>query len=193
MRHACREARIPTAPLAPALPCPSCSKSRPLSISDWNMAKLQKVSSCSHCWLSLGPSSPTRFPSTLLLLLSRQAMPASSIHCLSLLPCVLQGVNTSLPSLLHPSAAFGTPHTIDASNVSLTLKCADPRTSKVFTIPEFTLAFSIYCDVIHSAFPSRHQELDDYLSIILNFAIQFGGSGFYNYHHLFLASTSACL
>ncbi|KAL7864388.1 hypothetical protein AOLI_G00158080 [Acnodon oligacanthus] len=106
---------------------------------------------------------------------------------------ILQGANVSLSSLLHPSAACGAPRTIDTGDVSLTLKSADPRTSKVLTAPEFTLAFSIYRDVICSAFPSRRQELDDYLSILLDLAVHFGGSGFYDYHRLFSACASARL
>ncbi|KAL6457735.1 hypothetical protein MHYP_G00346980 [Metynnis hypsauchen] len=38
-----QEPGIPASPPAPVLPCPSCSKSKPLSISDWTIAKLQKV------------------------------------------------------------------------------------------------------------------------------------------------------
>ncbi|KAL7845265.1 hypothetical protein AOLI_G00234570 [Acnodon oligacanthus] len=72
---------------------------------------------------------------------------------------------------------------IDVTDVSLTLKSADSRTFKVLSSPE--LAFSIYHEVICSAFPSKHQELDDYLSIILDLAVHFGGLCSYDYHCLF--------
>ncbi|KAL7875361.1 hypothetical protein AOLI_G00103240 [Acnodon oligacanthus] len=41
--HKRRDHEEPRTPTAPALPRPSCSKSGPPSISDWNVAKLQKV------------------------------------------------------------------------------------------------------------------------------------------------------
>lgn len=57
--------------------------------------------------------------------------------------------------------------------------------SKDLTPTEFALAFSIYRDIICSVYPDRRTELDDYLSIILDMAVRFGGTGFYNYHVLF--------
>ncbi|KAL7887437.1 hypothetical protein AOLI_G00051580 [Acnodon oligacanthus] len=88
-------------------------------------------------------------------------------------PWILQDADVSLPLLLHPFAASSALHTTDAGDVSLTLKSADPRMSKDRTAPEFTLTFSIYRDVICSAFLSRCQELNDYLSIILDLAVHF--------------------
>eukprot|EP00064_Thunnus_orientalis_P025005 superscaffoldBa00011695_g25330 len=54
--------------------------------------------------------------------------------------------------------------------------------SKDLTPTDFAFTFSLYRDVICSAFLKRRAELDDYLSIVLDMALRFGGTGFYIYH-----------
>ncbi|KAL7864646.1 hypothetical protein AOLI_G00160660 [Acnodon oligacanthus] len=181
----------------PWFPRPSCFKLRPPSTSDWTMAKTTEGLQLQA--LQAQPR-PLLADSSFSLYTTHPAVPpgdarlfgpplvSSALHAQ-----ILQGADVCLPSLLHPSAASGAPCTIDTGDVSHTFKSADACASKVLTTPEFTLAFSIYRDVICSAFPSRRQELDDYLSIILDLAVRFGESGFYEYHHLFSAGTSAHL
>ncbi|XDV17039.1 hypothetical protein PO909_016490 [Leuciscus waleckii] len=65
--------------------------------------------------------------------------------------------------------------------------------SKDLTPTEFALAFSIYRDIIFSVYPDRRTELDDYLSVILDMAVRFGGTGFYNYHVLFATQVAGQL
>ncbi|XP_049340789.1 uncharacterized protein LOC125804934 [Astyanax mexicanus] len=105
---------------------------------------------------------------------------------------ILQGADVDLSSLLLPSPSSA-PRVIDTGDISLTLHQPGPRVSKILSAAEFAFAFSIFRDVICSAFPSRRQELDDYLSLILDMAIRFGGSGFYEYHRLFSARAAARL
>ncbi|KAE8296921.1 hypothetical protein D5F01_LYC03533 [Larimichthys crocea] len=58
------------------------------------------------------------------------------------------------------------------------------------TAPEFTIAFSLYHNVICSTFPDRRSELDHYLSLIIDLALWFGGNCFYLYHILFTSQTT---
>ncbi|KAG9277653.1 endothelial lipase [Astyanax mexicanus] len=106
---------------------------------------------------------------------------------------ILQGADVDLSSLLRPSAAAAAPRLLDVGGVSLTLGSSESRASKILTVPEFALAFSTFRDVICAVFPARRQELDDYLSIILDMAVRYGGSGFYEYHRLFSAQAAARL
>lgn len=53
--------------------------------------------------------------------------------------------------------------------------------------------FSLNRDVFCTAFPSRRQELKTYLTIVLNFALRFGGTSFYQYHIQFSSQAAACL
>ncbi len=62
--------------------------------------------------------------------------------------------------------------------------------SREFTPTEFAYAFSLYRDVLCSCYPGHHQEMDDYLAIILNLALRFGSNGFYQ-HHIHFASEAA--
>ncbi|XP_061585356.1 uncharacterized protein LOC133450379 [Cololabis saira] len=76
--------------------------------------------------------------------------------------------------------------------------CPPPRgksstLSKELTPTEFAYAFSLYRDVMCASFPLRRQELDDYLSNILNLALRFGGNGFYLYHIHFASEAAARL
>ena len=68
-----------------------------------------------------------------------------------------------------------------------------PSCSRELTPTEFTYAFSLYRDVLCSKFHTRRNKLDDYLSIILNLAVHFGGNGFYQYHTHFASEAAAHL
>eukprot|EP00064_Thunnus_orientalis_P021744 superscaffoldBa00006815_g21912 len=95
----------------------------------------------------------------------------------------LSGNYVDLAQLLKPSV-------IDTDQIreaqinfgSMQLRHSLPSQSKDLTLTEFAFAFSFYRDVICSAFPTRRAELDDYLSIVLEMALRFGGTGFYSYH-----------
>lgn len=72
-----------------------------------------------------------------------------------------------------PPAGVSLPSTLFPTCLSLPL----PARSKDLTAVEFALAFSLFCDFICSAYPYRRSELDDYLSIVLDMALRFGGGG----------------
>ena len=72
-------------------------------------------------------------------------------------------------------------------------KVRAPSRTRELTPTEFAYAFSLYRDVLCSEFPSRRNKLDDYLSIILNLALRFGGNGFYQYHTHFASEAAARL
>ncbi|KAE8291570.1 hypothetical protein D5F01_LYC08926 [Larimichthys crocea] len=84
---------------------------------------------------------------------------------------ILSGSYVNLAQLIHPSTY--NPHIPRELQTALgTFQLKQPLTthSKELTAPEFTLAFSLYRDVICSAFPDRRSELDDYLSLIIDLA-----------------------
>ncbi|TKS78115.1 hypothetical protein D9C73_013059 [Collichthys lucidus] len=95
---------------------------------------------------------------------------------------ILAGNYVDLAQLIHPSTH--NPHIPRELQTALgTFQLKQPLTthSKELTAPEFTLAFSLYRDVICPAFPDRRSEPDDYLSLIIDLASRFGGNGFYSY------------
>ncbi|KAK0154281.1 hypothetical protein N1851_003636 [Merluccius polli] len=99
---------------------------------------------------------------------------------------ILSGNYVDLAQLIHPSTC--NPHIPRELQTSLgTFQLKQPLTthSKELTAPEFTFAFSLFRDIICSAFPDRRSELDDYLSLTIDLALRFGGNGFYSYHILF--------
>ncbi|KAE8295201.1 hypothetical protein D5F01_LYC06127 [Larimichthys crocea] len=104
---------------------------------------------------------------------------------------ILSGNYVDLAQLIHPSTY--NPHIPRELQTALgTFQLKQPLTthSKELTAPEFTLAFSLYRDVIRSAFPDRRSELDDYLSLIIDLALRFGGNGFYSYHIMFASQAA---
>ncbi|TKS66131.1 hypothetical protein D9C73_000187 [Collichthys lucidus] len=99
------------------------------------------------------------------------------------------GVPKTIPGVIRPQTADSCRELQTALG---TFQLKQPLTthSKELTAPEFTLAFSLYRDVICSAFPDRRSELDDYLSLTIDLALRFGGNGFYSYHTLFASQAA---
>ncbi len=58
---------------------------------------------------------------------------------------------------------------------------------------EFAYTLSLFLDIICSHFPTHHQELNDYLSLVLNLALCFSGNSFYQYHIHFTSEAAAHL
>ncbi|KAL1276499.1 hypothetical protein QQF64_036122 [Cirrhinus molitorella] len=99
---------------------------------------------------------------------------------------ILSGNYIDLAHLLQPSLInISQPTELQTSQGVMQLSHTINSHSKDLTPTEFALAFSIYRDIICSVYPDRRTELDDYLSVILDMAVCFGGTGFYNYHLLF--------
>ncbi|MGH0162012.1 UNVERIFIED_CONTAM: hypothetical protein FKN15_042178 [Acipenser sinensis] len=82
---------------------------------------------------------------------------------------------------------------VDCGDVSVTLKSRDPRLQKSLSVGEFVLAFSIYRDILCSVYPHRLQELNQYLFLVVELAVRYGGALFYQYHRAFSAKAAATL
>ena len=78
-------------------------------------------------------------------------------------------------------------------DVFIELKQPLITSSKELTAVEFAFTFLLYRDIICPAFPDHRSELDDYLSLILDLALRFGGYGFYTYQFLFASQATECL
>ncbi|XP_049902504.1 uncharacterized protein LOC126391655 [Epinephelus moara] len=127
------------------------------------------------------------------------APPASAIHhpspiSHSLRQQILSGNYVDLAQLIQPSFFDSSqPRELQTVLGPVPLKQSLPARSKDLTPVEFALAFSLFCDVICSAFPYRRSELDNYLSIVLDMALRFGGAGFYTNHVHFAAQAAGQL
>ncbi|XP_030253189.1 uncharacterized protein LOC115569298 [Sparus aurata] len=107
---------------------------------------------------------------------------------------ILTGNYVDLAHLIHPSTCNPqVPRELQTVLGPIALKQPLSTRSKELTPVEFTLSFSLYRDIICSSFPERRQELDDYLSLVLDLALRFGGNGFYTYHILFASQAAGRL
>ncbi|XP_052428992.1 uncharacterized protein LOC127970440 [Carassius gibelio] len=100
---------------------------------------------------------------------------------------ILAGADVDLSSLLSLLPTSNSNRQIDCGDFSVTLKNPNPLSSRLLSFSEFTIAFNRYTEIICSAFPHRRRELNDYLSIIAELALSYGGGHFYTYHKLFSA------
>ncbi len=80
-----------------------------------------------------------------------------------------------------------TDHQIDCGEFAVNLKNTAHNHSRTLSSSEFTIALIRYSEIICSVFPHRRRELSDYLAIIAELALSYGGSHFYTYHKLFSA------
>lgn len=126
--------------------------------------------------------------------------PASSINRPSpvspaLRQQIIAGNYVDLALLLLPSlATTSQPRELQTSSgLPAHLSLSLPSRSKDLTPLEFAAAFSLYRDILCSSFPERRAELDDYMSIILDLALRFGGTGFYSYHVQFASQAAGRL
>ncbi|RXN38444.1 poly [Labeo rohita] len=100
---------------------------------------------------------------------------------------ILAGADVDLFSLLSPISPSPADRQINCGDFSVTLKNSAPTQSRILSFAEFTIAFTRYSEVICAAFPHRRRELSDYLTIVAELALSYGGSHFYTYHKLFAA------
>ncbi len=100
---------------------------------------------------------------------------------------ILSGTDIDLFSLLSPISPPSADRQIDCGEFSVTLKNSANNPSRILSFTEFTIAFNRYTEVICTTFPHRRRELGDYLAIIAELALAYGGSHFYTYHKLFSA------
>ncbi|MCG8431052.1 MAG: hypothetical protein MJA29_07755 [Candidatus Omnitrophica bacterium] len=69
----------------------------------------------------------------------------------------------------------------------------DKRVSRPLTLPEFIQAFTVYKNVMCEYYPYRRPELDAYERDIVDMAVKYGGTLFYEYHRLFASRAAAHL
>lgn len=126
-------------------------------------------------------------------------LPRIEIISPTLRQAIIAGKNVNMALLLLPDADVG-----EMRALSLTMSMdpltgfpvkmrKDARLQKMLNISEFYQAFAIYRNVMCEAFPHRRKELDDYLGIINELHLQFGGFVFYAYHKSFAAKAAAWL
>nr|XP_021330471.1 proline-rich protein 36-like [Danio rerio] len=98
---------------------------------------------------------------------------------------ILSGLDVYLFSLLSPIPPTSADRQINCGQFSVTLKNTNNIQSRILKFPEFTVAFSRYTDV----YPHRRRKLNDYLAIVAELTLSYGGSHFYllPYHRLFFA------
>ncbi len=100
---------------------------------------------------------------------------------------ILAGADIDLSSLLSLLPTSDSNRQIDCGDFSVTLKKPNPLSSRILSFPELSIAFSRFTEIICSAFPHRRRELNDYLAIIAELALSYGGGHFFTYHKLFSA------
>ncbi|XP_058871511.1 uncharacterized protein LOC117398398 isoform X2 [Acipenser ruthenus] len=106
---------------------------------------------------------------------------------------IIEGKDVNLVSIRIASSEFLDHRVVDCEDVSITLKSCDPRLQKGLSVGEFVLAFSIYRDILCSVYPHRLQELNQYLFLVVELSVRYGGTLFYQYHHAFSAKAAATL
>ena len=107
---------------------------------------------------------------------------------------ILKGKDINLASLLLPlkdRRYVGSERDLQIGDEILTLKSKkDNRLLKDLTIAEFIKAFNIFKRVMCSHYPHRRDELDNYLSFIIDISAKFPGFAFYQYHLQFSAKSA---
>ena len=97
------------------------------------------------------------------------------------------GKDINLATLLLPAreraSHMAAPREIKIGDETLLLKpIKDNRLSRPLTIQEFIKAFNIFKNVVCEQFPNRRQELDKYMSSMIDIATKYPGFSFYEYH-----------
>ncbi|KAI2646861.1 Pro-Pol polyprotein [Labeo rohita] len=100
---------------------------------------------------------------------------------------ILAGADIDFFSLLSPISPSPADRQINCGDFSVTLKNSAHNQSRILSFAEFTITFTRYSEVICATFPHRRRELSDYLTIVAELALSYGGSHFYTYHKLFSA------
>lgn len=67
----------------------------------------------------------------------------------------------------------------------------DPRVCRPLSLPEYIKAFASYKTIMCEVFPQRMHELNLYERDVIEMALTFPGTGFYDYHRAFSAKAAA--
>lgn len=103
---------------------------------------------------------------------------------------IVNGKDINLASLLLPAAPIDR-QLVNCGDVSVILKSSDPRLLKNLSFGEFVVAFGVFRDVLCGTFPDRRAELDNYLAMLADFHLRYGGTLFYEYHKSFSAKAAS--
>ncbi|MGH0160706.1 UNVERIFIED_CONTAM: hypothetical protein FKN15_040016 [Acipenser sinensis] len=144
---------------------------------------------------SVPPVPPPEFNLSSATVASSSSPRAITSHSISpkIRKLIIEGKDVNLVSILIASSEFLDHRVVDCGDVSVTLKSRDPRLQKSLSVGEFVLAFSIYRDILCSVYPHRLQELNQYLFLVVELAVRYGGALFYQYHRAFSAKAAATL
>ncbi len=94
---------------------------------------------------------------------------------------ILAGADVDLSLLLSLLPTSDSNRQIDCGDFSVTLKNPNPLSSRILSFPEFCIAFSRFTEIICSVFPHRRCELNDYLAVIAELALSYGGGHFFTF------------
>ena len=123
-------------------------------------------------------------------------VPSSSLPLVDMIPDnlrkdILRGKNINLAQLLLPARERGVfmgARDIKIGEETLTLKpMKDNRLTRHLTIQEFIKAFNMLKNVICQQFSHRREELDKYMSHMIEISSKYHGFAFYDYHLEFAA------
>ena len=132
------------------------------------------------------PPRPAMMPPT-----RQQPVASTSLPLVDMVPenirrDIIRGKDINLAQLLLPARERGSimgSRDIRIGDETITLKpLTDNRLSRLLTIQEFIKAFNIYKNVICQFACHRREELDKYMSNIIDLASKYPGSCFYEYH-----------
>lgn len=76
------------------------------------------------------------------------------------------------------------------SPLSVTLKNSAHNPLRILSFAKFIIPFTGYSEIICTVFPHRKRKVSDYLSLVPELSLLFGGSHFYTYYKLFSAKSA---
>nr|XP_021331275.1 uncharacterized protein LOC110439521 [Danio rerio] len=174
---------LPFASQNPPINIPSFSSSLPLAHSNSNPTcsfSIPNQVSSTRPPFTLSSATPLPPPNNAL---AMEPPPISN----SARNLILSGADIDLISLLSPIAPPAAERQVDCGEFSVSLKSSVNNQSRTLTLAEFCIAFSRFTDTICSVYPHRRRELNDYMAIIAELALSYGGTHFFTYHKLFSA------
>ncbi len=127
---------------------------------------------------------------------SPAVVPSSSLPLMDIVPDnvrkdIIKGRDINLCQLLIPArerGCFTGGREIIIGDEKLQLKpLGDKRLSKMLTIQEFVKSFNTYKNIFCEAFPQRREEMDRYMSNIIEINAKYAGFAHYEYHLEFSA------
>ncbi|RXM37114.1 Multidrug resistance-associated protein 4 [Acipenser ruthenus] len=130
---------------------------------DPNLAPIFSLASASVSGPHLGPA-------------TRRYTISSAVH-----RQIIEGKDVNLISVLIATAELIDHQVVCCGDFSVALKSSDPRLLENLTLGEFVLAFSIFRDVLCTAYRHGHEELALYLTYVVELSVRYGCTMFLEY------------